>query len=389
MNKFLSFFPKSFIIRYKGFYQTGVIKSEIFFYSLFTKRVDNILLAKSKLLARNFKWKDKQPLKVVGVFSVNNWESIFIEALGELGSFVHITWPHIQKFFIKKSDWLVRRKELNLFIQDEFQKHYNEEVNMIVFIYSSDFIINQETIAFMKRKNVMVISFCWDDLLYYKGKVNGQLVGINLLSRMVDWNLTLSPEAIPRYNFHHSACFFWQGMPITSSVSESLPGNASSDLEFYVLFIGSKYGWRANFLESLQKKGIQIRCFGSGWENGTLDKQQMELEIRKAPITIGFAGVGYTQSITTIKGRDFEVPILGGLYLTQYSAGLEKIYDIDREVLCYTNLEDCFKKICAVRDNEVWADSIRLAGYKKAIKTCSWSSRIKYLQYLINLTAAA
>ena len=115
----------------------------------------------------------------------------------------------------------------------------------------------------------------------------------------------------------------------------------------------------------------------------------MESEIRRAPITIGFAGVGYTQSITTIKGRDFEVPSYGGLYLTQYSAGLERIYDIGKEVLCYSDLDDCFNKICIVRDNMKLADSIRLAGYQKALQTCTWTSRMKYLQYLINNTAAA
>jgi spore maturation protein CgeB len=115
----------------------------------------------------------------------------------------------------------------------------------------------------------------------------------------------------------------------------------------------------------------------------------MKIEIRKAPLTIGFAGVGYTQSITTIKGRDFEVPSYGGLYLTQHSTGLERIYDIGKEVLCYSDLDDCFKKICIVRDNVKLADSIRIAGYQKAIQTCTWTSRMKYLQNLINHTVAA
>ena len=385
----MSLFPKSFLISTKGFYQTCMIKSNLLFYQVFSKRTDNLLLAKAKLAERNFQWKNNRPIKVVGVFSVNNWESVFNEALGELGSYTHITWPHIHDFFAKKSDWVFRRQELNQYIQDEFQKHYVEEENIIVFIYSSDFIITQETIAFMKRQNVMVISFCWDDLLYFKGKVNGQLVGINYLSRFVDLNLTFSPEVIPRYNFYHSPCFFWEGVPLLGTFPVSLPDHTRLESEFYVLFIGSRYGWRASFLEQLQKKGLQIKCYGKGWENGSLDSSQMQIEIRNAPLTIGFAGVGYTQSITTIKGRDFEVPSYGGLYLTQHSRGLEKIYDIGKEVLCYSDLDDCFNKICIVRDNIKLADSIRIAGYQKAIQTCTWTSRMKYLQNLINHTVAA
>lgn len=389
MKPILSIFPESVILSLKGFYQTVLIKSNLLFYHFFSNKTDNLLLAKTKLVARNFKWKKNQKSKVIAIFSVNNWESIFVNSLSEIGPVDHITWPHIHDFFEKKSDWFTRRKELNQYIQNEFIKYYEADQNIIVFIYSSDFIITQDTVAFIKKPNVMVISFCWDDLLYFKGKVNGQLVGINILSRFTDWNLTLSPEAIPRYNFYHSACFFWKGLPILDTFPVSLPAHTKTENEFYVLFIGSRYGWRAGFLEKLQKKGLQVKCYGRGWENGTLDNQRMESEIRQAPVTIGFAGVGYTQSITTIKGRDFEVPSYGGLYLTQHSAGLERIYDIGKEVLCYSDIDDCFNKICIVRDNIKLADSIRLAGYQKALQTCTWSSRMKYLQYLINNIAAA
>jgi spore maturation protein CgeB len=178
-------------------------------------------------------------------------------------------------------------------------------------------------------------------------------------------------------------------LPILDTFPVRLPIQLKKESEFYVLFIGSRYGWRASFLEKLQKKGIRMKCFGRGWESGPLDTQQMITEIRKAPLTIGFAGVGYTKSITTIKGRDFEVPAFGGLYLTQYSAGLAGIYEIGKEILCYKDLDDCFDKICMVRDNATFYDTIRFAGYQKALETCSWASRMKYLQYLINNLAAA
>lgn len=386
MVKKVKQFLTNSLIAFKGIYQFVYIKKEIFFSNLCASDIDNKEIAIQRLRNRQLDWKQINQTKVIAIFSINNWESLLLEPLELIGHVTHITWPHIQQFFNTTQEWLIKKNELNLKIQHEFLSHYEEDKNILVFIYSSDFIISKETIQIIKKKNVIVVNFCWDDLLYFKGKVKGQLVGVKNLCQWVDFDLTLSPEAIPQYNRYKAPCFFWKGLPIETSQPQFLLDNLIESIskDFYVLFIGSNYGWRYDFIQKLINKGIKVKCFGNGWPNGTLDEKQMELEIRRAPLTLGFAAVGYTKKITTIKGRDFEVPMLGGLYLTQHSEGLSTIYELNKDVLAYSNIDECYDKICYVIDNPKFAISVRLSGYKKSQKNNTWYSRIIFLRKQID-----
>ena len=103
-----------------------------------------------------------------------------------------------------------------------------------------------------------------------------------------------------------------------------------------------------------------------------------------APLTLGFSAVGYTKHITTLKGRDFEIPLWGGLYITQFSQGLKEYYDIENEILVYTSFKDCIDQINFIQNNPVLAKRIRIDGYKRALKFCSWESRILFLKSQLN-----
>ena len=122
---------------------------------------------------------------------------------------------------------------------------------------------------------------------------------------------------------------------------------------------------------------VSIRSMG-------FKEDKMKEEIRNAPITLGFANVGYTRSITTIKGRDFEVPAYGGLYLTQLSSGIEKYYKIGSDVFTYKDSDDCIELIEFVRSNIDIANTIRNTGYSQCVNFCSWPSRGEFLKILIS-----
>lgn len=316
--------------------------------------------------------------------SVNDWEEELVDAFSRIYKDVHLfTWPVVRNFFDGKEQWEGFCNDLNKNLRNEFDAFYSAHDRILVFIYASDFSIDAASVEYMKRKNTFLISFCWDDLLYFKGKVKGQPVGIHKLSASVDMNLTLSPEAISRYEYYGSACYFWESVPIALTATQTGPDTVV-DTDFYVLFIGSKYGWRSEFIRRLTKRGIKVVCYGSGWENGRLSKEEVKEKIRSAPLTLGFSSVGYTRSITTIKGRDFEVPLWRGLYLTQYSKGLDYYYKPEEEILTYTSLEDCISKIRFVQENPAVANKIRLAGFTKAARSASWESRLLYLSNLVN-----
>ncbi len=366
----------------KSIYQTCITKIILLYYKIIVSNIDQFTLVKTKLKKRNFIWKRGAPTRVLAVFSINNWETQLLDPLKTLGEVYHFSWPNIYDFFKNKSEWEVVHNKINTDLIAEYDKFVSNEFNNIVFLYTSDFIINKSTINHFQNSNTLIISFCWDDILYFKGKVNKQPVGVSELSKGADINLTFSPETIARYNYFKSPCFFWHSIPKKSKEHISLHYQVQNN--FYVLFIGSKYGHRETFINKLIEIGIPMRCFGNGWPNGGISDEQMQKEIKLAPLTLGFSNVGYTRNITTIKGRDFEVPLYGGLYLTQYSKGLEMYYNLNDEILTYTSLTDCIKLIFWVQNFPEQAKIVREAGFKKAIEKCSWDSRMIYLSNLIN-----
>ena len=352
---------------------------------MLTPAADPLQLARQRFANRGGHWQKAAKTKVFTILSVGNWETILLPYLDQMGEHYHFQWPNVADFFENKADWQVFHEDLNKRLLNEFNQFYEEGANITVFIYASDFSIAAATLKAMQKKNVLIISFCWDDLLYFKGKVKGQPVGVSQISKIADCNLTFSPEAIPQYHYHQSACFFWESalVNISHDTLVSLP-ETDDRQPFYVLFIGTKYGWRGPFIEKLQRKGIPVLCYGKGWKNGTLSEIEMKAAIQKAPLTLGFSNAAYTWSVTTIKGRDFEIPSLGGLYITQYAAGIEKYYQPGKEIFTYHRFNDCYKTIKEIAQNPAMANRVRLAGYRKSAEVASWDHRFAFLTKLIS-----
>ena len=376
------YFLSKFNFLFKCFYQTFIIKFNLLFYKILVPNLDQNKLVKRRLKKREFIWKNEAKIKVLAIFSINNWEAQLLEPLKLLGDVHHFSWPNINNFFKNRNDWEIVHNKINADLITEYNKIKSEDVNIIVFLYTSDFIVNKSTVKHFQNKNTLIISFCWDDILYFKGKVNRQPVGVSELSKLADINLTFSPETIKRYNYFKSPCFFWHS--ISNEQNNIITPNYKIQNNFYVLFIGSKYGHRESFINNLIEMGVPMRCFGNGWPNGGISEEQMQKEIKNAPLTLGFSNVGYTKNVTTIKGRDFEVPLYGGLYLTQYSKGLEMYYNLNEEILTYNNLRDCIKLINWVQKFPNNANIVREAGFRKAVQQCTWNSRVKYLKKLVD-----
>ena len=62
-------------------------------------------------------------------------------------------------------------------------------------------------------------------------------------------------------------------------------------------------------------------------------------------------GVGRTTKINHLKGRDFEVPMCGSVYLTNFNPELADCFVIGHEIMCYGSFEECFEQINNILSN--------------------------------------
>ncbi len=125
----------------------------------------------------------------------------------------------------------------------------------------------------------------------------------------------------------------------------------------------------------MAKYGIKIECFGQGWPNGSLSDEEMVKLYSRSKINLGFSGIGYSKKLMCLKGRDFEVPASGGLYLTQNNPELSLVFDIGKEILTYKDEEDCAMTIKEILANPQKAANIRKAGRERCLRDHSYEAR--------------
>lgn len=314
--------------------------------------------------------KKKGALHMFLTFPLTNWEGILPKALEPFGKVTTFEWRSLG-FNDLSSDWLKHRDSMNAAMIETFRNVHKEQSIDVIVGYLSGYNISPNILTELSKAGAVIFNFCWDDKLYFKGKMlGGRWTGPAALASMVDLNLTNAPDSCIKYMVEGGLAMFWP-----EAAHPEIHKPYQIPFEYDISFVGGKYGWRPKFISKLQKMGIKVVCFGNGWENGPLSDEEMVKLFSRSRINLGFAGVGYSKKLMCLKGRDFEVPMSGGLYLTQDNPELSLVYDIGKEILTYKDEKDCVAKIKWLLSNPDEADKIRTAGRIRALKNHTWEKR--------------
>jgi spore maturation protein CgeB len=177
-------------------------------------------------------------------------------------------------------------------------------------------------------------------------------------------------------------------------------------VEFDVAFVGQCYGDRPDHVLFLRENGVDVRVWGARWEHhvawpsrnplkrllakprglppravgGVLSDEEMVALFSRSKITLGFATCGDTHlerdRVVQVRLRDFEVPMSGGFYLTEYQPELEEFFEIGREIECWRSRGELLEKIRHYLAHDDERDKIRLAGRKRCLSEHTWQRRL-------------
>lgn len=211
-------------------------------------------------------------------------------------------------------------------------------------------------------------------------------------------------------------------------------------VEFNVTFVGQAYGERPSHIKYLVDQGIDVRVWGHGWDRlagarqtphvskiefakkllsppawqrtlhrvrrrlnaagdganrsaetspvlpegiagGVLSDEEMIKLYSRSKINLGFSSCGNTgdteERIVQVRLRDFEVPMSGGFYMVEYMEELEEFFEIDKEIVCYSDKEDLADKIKYYLQHDSEREAIRRAGYERCLRDHSWQRRFQ------------
>lgn len=302
-----------------------------------------------------------------------NWETTLVACARAHGECHHIEFE-ARGFFDSEAEWLQFRVSNAIKLKIFFEESYREDQLNILFLYLSEFYIEPKILLDFKRKNVILVHFNWDDRLHYSSRHKGQSVGVREIAKVVDLNLTMAVSPLSRYVADGAAVLYWRGSQNFPIKALDLP-----KIEFdRVLFFGTRYGFREEIVEYLVRRGLSIDVYGAGWDSEFMPYEVLEYKIPRYALNLGVSTIGYTQRLSCVKGRDIEVPMAGGLYLTNHNHEISNVYTVGRDILTYRNKEESYRQACEVLHDPSLFTHIRKNGSEKA-QLFSWGSRFLYL----------
>ena len=333
----------------------------------------NVIKAKKVTLPR------KESLNILAVFKHHNWEKFsLIPALEKFGNVHHFDW----------SDRIVDIRNLSqkLKVNEMLVKYFdnlNEKQKIdLIFGYFSGESIEESTLIYFKEKGVPVINLSLNDRELFVGKIrNGKAQGIRDICQHVSISWTSTESAIKKILVEGGTPIY---MPEGANPEIHKPYPDEKKI-YPVSFVGACYGERAEIVEYLRNNNVDIHTFGKGWSNGEVSLDQMVKIYSQTHINLGFSGVGKLNGEYCLKGRDFEVTMSGGLYLTQHNKEIPLFFDTTLpEILTWHTKEDLLLTINILLKDPKKCEGIALRGHMKAIKSHTWQSRFERLINLLS-----
>lgn len=256
--------------------------------------------------------------------------------------------------------------------------------DLIFFLpYTDQFDI--ETLEQLKKKYVTV---CWfgDDqwrFPYYTKRLAPHF------SRVI----TTDPMRIPDYRDLGLEPILsdWAGERRDAVIG----GLDTVDHQYDVSFIGGRNDVRSWFIRRLEQRGINVHCFGAGWPAGRLDFEQMKAVFLRSRINLNLSNsvpkdVSFIFSrprnfarwliskkqTEQVKARNFEIPLAGGFQLSQYAVGLERHWEIGREIAIYNTPDECASQIYYYLSNAKERDRMTAAAHERAVREHTFDVRL-------------
>ena len=154
------------------------------------------------------------------------------------------------------------------------------------------------------------------------------------------------------------------------------PMTVEQDID--VSFIGVAYGFRVEVVEYLRKHGVNIVPFGPGWCMKSVWGDEQVQVINRSKINLGMGGIGYSESLTNVKTRDFEIPGTGGgVYLTTFNPDLASHFEVGREILCYHSRDEMLELIRYYLARPEEAAEVARRGRARCLSEHRWLHRYR------------
>lgn len=286
------------------------------------------------------------------------------------------------------------------------------EKHDLVFVFLAGDELDMEVISGISRQgNAPTVNWFADDHWRFEHYSR-------LWAPCFNYVVTTASSAVPKYE----AMGYANAIKSQWAANHFMYRKLDLPLKYEATFVGQPHGDRRYQVKRLRDAGIDVRCWGSGWEQGRLTQEQMIEVFNQSKINLNFtnpstAGGPRTLKVKArmalgrvtnfipfvkrlkeerrrriaaaseniapkapigqpqIKGRNFEVPGCGGLMMSGLADDLWRYYDLEREMVCFDSTDDMIEKCKALLADETRRSAIAEAGYRRTVGEHTFAHR--------------
>jgi spore maturation protein CgeB len=186
------------------------------------------------------------------------------------------------------------------------------------------------------------------------------------------------------------------------------------DNHYDITFVGQNYSIRQKYLTALEKQGLPVVAYGTGWPTGRIPQEQGAVIWSSSKVNLNFTEGNYDtpkafaklaaklvvkkelgkyklnihqahnnmRSVLSvrrrqIKSRNFEIPGCGGFLITGDADNLSDYYVPDKEIIIFNGTDDLIEKCHYYINHPKERDVIAQAGYQRTIKDHTYEQRFR------------
>ena len=159
------------------------------------------------------------------------------------------------------------------------------------------------------------------------------------------------------------------------------------DRDLPVSFVGAAYGFRGSAVRYLRDHGVDVRTFGHGWPDSGWADDSIAI-FNRSRINLGMGGIEYSEALTNVKGRDFEIPGTGGgLYLTSFNPDLAQHFVIGQEIVCYRHRDEMLELVRWYLAHPDEAEAIAARARARCLREHRWLHRYEQMLRIFGVLA--
>ncbi|MCE0484481.1 MAG: glycosyltransferase [Methylacidiphilales bacterium] len=277
--------------------------------------------------------------------------------------------PHI-----KDASFAEQRRQIVPVLRDYVDRIKNVDPSL-VFLYLKPQFLSEEIFQIIRRQfSCPLVGLSLDDQTHFIDYHLFAEQNYGHWARFFDINLTNGHKTLDWYYSRQLPVYY---MPQGVRRFDNLDIPKSIDeFRHEMTFLGAMKAERKQLIDDLAARGVSVTCFGSGWPNSRWVDDANSV-FRSSMINLGMGTSVPMSRLTCTKGRDFECPGVGSCYLTQFNWELVQHYELGKEILCYSSLEELVEIYSYYRSRPGECLKIAQAAWRRSIACHTWEKRFR------------